>query len=458
MNKELKETILNPIFKGNPITVLVLGICSSLAVTVEMKGALVMALSVTIVTGLSSLVLSMMRNTIPNRVRIIVQLVVVALMVILVDQFLKAYAYGIDKQLSVYIGLIITNCIVMGRIEAFALGNKPIPSLLDGLANGVGYGLILIVVAFFRELFGSGTLLGFLGLIVLFAVLRPDAFATAVNARNILEQVAVLAIIAVVQTVVMVVGDFDLSVGTLAGLVGVVTAQLLLGGTAPALAVAAGLGVGLAAGALNGLLVAYLGLSAFIATLATMTSFGGLALLVSGGTTLFGLPPGFVALGQGRVAGLPVPVLVAAGVALVVWFALARTVPGRLWYAVGGNAEAARLSGVNTRLVRFGAFLVSGTGAALAGILLTARLASGHPTAADAFMLSSIAAVFLGMTLSRAGVPTVGGTAVGLGIVGVLGNGLNLLQVNSYVQQVLTGAIIVAAVSLSRLSRLGRAA
>ncbi len=161
MNKELKETILNPIFKGNPITVLVLGICSSLAVTVELKGAFVMALSVIAVTGLSSLVLSILRNTIPNRVRIIVQLVVVALMVILVDQFLKAYAYGIDKQLSVYIGLIITNCIVMGRIEAFALGNKPIPSLLDGLANGFGYALILIIVAFFRELLGSGTLLGF---------------------------------------------------------------------------------------------------------------------------------------------------------------------------------------------------------------------------------------------------------------------------------------------------------
>lgn len=161
MNKELKETILNPIFKGNPITVLVLGICSSLAVTVELKGAFVMALSVIAVTGLSSLVLSILRNTIPNRVRIIVQLVVVAMMVILVDQFLKAYAYGIDKQLSVYIGLIITNCIVMGRIEAFALGNRPLPSLLDGLANGVGYGLILVVVAFFRELFGSGTLLGF---------------------------------------------------------------------------------------------------------------------------------------------------------------------------------------------------------------------------------------------------------------------------------------------------------
>jgi Na+-transporting NADH:ubiquinone oxidoreductase subunit D len=160
MDKQLKETILNPIFKGNPITVLVLGICSSLAVTVELKGAFVMAISVMLVTGLSSLVLSALRNTIPNRVRIIVQLVVVALMVILVDQILKAYAYGIDKQLSVYVGLIITNCIVMGRIEAFALGNKPIPSLLDGLANGAGYGLILIIVAFFRELFGSGTLFG----------------------------------------------------------------------------------------------------------------------------------------------------------------------------------------------------------------------------------------------------------------------------------------------------------
>ena len=156
----LKETILNPIFKGNPITVLILGICSSLAVTVELKGALVMALSVTIVTAVSSFVCSIIRKTIPNRVRIIVQLVVVALMVILVDQVLKAYAFAVSKQLSVYIGLIITNCIVMGRIEAFALGNKPIPPLLDGMANGLGYGLILVIVAFFRELLGSGTLFG----------------------------------------------------------------------------------------------------------------------------------------------------------------------------------------------------------------------------------------------------------------------------------------------------------
>ena len=176
MDAKLKETILNPILKGNQITVLVLGICSSLAVTVELKGALVMALSVTIVTGLSCLVLSLLRNTIPNRIRIIVQLVVVAMLVILVDQILKAYSYPIEKQLSVYIGLIITNCIVMGRIEAFALGNKPIPSLLDGLANGAGYGIILIVVAFFRELFGSGTLFG--------VQIIPEAFYNAGYMNN----------------------------------------------------------------------------------------------------------------------------------------------------------------------------------------------------------------------------------------------------------------------------------
>ena len=161
MNAKLKETILNPILQGNPITVLVLGICSSLAVTVQMKGAFVMGLSVIVVTALSNFIVSLMRNSIPNRVRIIVQLVVVSLMVILVDQFLKAYAYSIETQLSVYVGLIITNCIVMGRIEAFGLGNKPIPSLLDGLANGAGYAMILLIVAFFRELFGSGTLFGF---------------------------------------------------------------------------------------------------------------------------------------------------------------------------------------------------------------------------------------------------------------------------------------------------------
>lgn len=156
-----KKIFIEPIFQKNPITILVLGICSALAVTTKLEPAIVMALSVTIVTGFSSFIISLIRNTIPNRIRIIVQLVVVAMLVILVDQILKAYSYEVSKQLSVFVGLIITNCIIMGRIEAYALGNKPLPSLVDGLANGLGYGLILVALAFVREFFGSGTLFGF---------------------------------------------------------------------------------------------------------------------------------------------------------------------------------------------------------------------------------------------------------------------------------------------------------
>ncbi|MDR0295966.1 MAG: NADH:ubiquinone reductase (Na(+)-transporting) subunit D [Prevotellaceae bacterium] len=158
---KILKLFTNPINKDNPVTVLILGICSALAVTVKLEPALVMAVSVTLVTGFSSCIMSCMRHTIPNRIRLIVQLVVVATLVIVVDQILQAYAYEVSKQLSVYVGLIIVNCIIMGRIEAFALGNKPWPSLIDGLGNGAGYGLILVVVAFFRELFGSGTLFGF---------------------------------------------------------------------------------------------------------------------------------------------------------------------------------------------------------------------------------------------------------------------------------------------------------
>lgn len=155
-----KKIFIEPLFRNNPITVLVLGVCSALAVTVKLEPAIVMALSVTIVTGFSSFIVSLIRNTIPNRIRIIVQLVVVAMLVILVDQILKAFAYDVSKQLSVFVGLIITNCIIMGRIEAFALGNKPLPSLVDGLSNGLGYGIILIAIAFIRELFGTGTIYG----------------------------------------------------------------------------------------------------------------------------------------------------------------------------------------------------------------------------------------------------------------------------------------------------------
>ena len=161
MSAKNLKLINNPLSKENPITVQVLGICSALAVTAQVKPALVMAISVIVVVSISNVIISLMRNTIPPRIRIIVQLLVVAMMVILVDQFLKAFVYDVSKQLSVFVGLIITNCIGMGRLEAFAMQNKPWESFLDGIGNGLGYGLILFIISFFRELFGSGTLLGY---------------------------------------------------------------------------------------------------------------------------------------------------------------------------------------------------------------------------------------------------------------------------------------------------------
>ncbi len=153
--------LTNPLNENNPVTVQVLGICSALAVTAKLKPAFVMMVSVIVVTAFSNLIISLLRKGIPNRIRIIVQLVVIAFLVILVDQFLKAFVFDVSKQLSVFVGLIITNCIIMGRLEAFAMANKPFESFLDGLGNGFGYGWILIVVAFFRELFGAGTVWGY---------------------------------------------------------------------------------------------------------------------------------------------------------------------------------------------------------------------------------------------------------------------------------------------------------
>lgn len=161
LSKRNRKLLTDPLNDDNPITVQVLGICSALAITVQLEPAVVMGIAVIVVMAFSNVIVSLLRDLIPNRIRIIVQLVVVAGLVALVDQVLKAYAYDVSKQLSVFIGLIITNCIVMGRLEAFALGNKPWRSLLDGIGNGAGYALLLIIVAFIRELFGSGKLFGF---------------------------------------------------------------------------------------------------------------------------------------------------------------------------------------------------------------------------------------------------------------------------------------------------------
>jgi Na+-transporting NADH:ubiquinone oxidoreductase subunit D len=187
-SKNLK-LLREPLNDNNPITVQVLGICSALAITVKMENSVVMALSVLAVLSLSNVVISMLRSMIPPRIRIIVQLTVIAALVILVDEVLQAYAYDVSKQLSVFVGLIITNCIIMGRLEAFAMANKPWPAFLDGIGNAAGYGVILIIVAFFRELLGSGTVWGI--------QVVPDSFYAAGYANNGLMILPPMALVAV---------------------------------------------------------------------------------------------------------------------------------------------------------------------------------------------------------------------------------------------------------------------
>jgi ribose transport system permease protein len=298
-----------------------------------------------------------------------------------------------------------------------------------------------------------GTLLGFLLLFLVFTMLRPDVFPGSRNLRNIIEQVATLAIISAGVTVVMVTGDFDLSVGAIASLTGVVTALMMKAGMNVPLAMLLGLLMGTCAGLFNGLIIAYGGLSAFVGTLATMTAFNGLALYITRGTTIFALPESFRVLGQGALGPIPLPVVFMVVILCAVYLLLEQTTYGRRLYAIGGNAEASFLSGINTRLVRFSAFGVSGFMAALGGILLTSRLFSAHPQAGSPFMLNAAAAVFLGMTAFREGEANLLGTFLGVLIMGVMGNGLNILGINTYVQSILTGLIIIMAVLISSLAK-----
>ncbi len=299
-----------------------------------------------------------------------------------------------------------------------------------------------------------GTFLGLLAMLAVFSLLRPGIFLSVNNLRNITEQVAILAIVATTMTVVMVVGDFDLSVGTLASLCGVVVADMLIRGLGLWPSIGVALGVGALAGLLNGLLVAYAGLSAFVATLATMTAFRGLALWYTDGATLFsGMDESFRPIGQGMTGPAPNSVWIMLAVLGVTWFLMEQTTLGRRLYAVGGNPEASFLAGIPVRRLRLLAFVYSGLGAALAGIVLTSRLFSAHPTAGEPLMLTSIAAVFLGMTMFREGEAHVPGTLFGVLLLGVMNNGLNILRVNSYIQSVLTGVIIILAVLVSGLSR-----
>ncbi len=312
----------------------------------------------------------------------------------------------------------------------------------------------------------SASLIGMLGIILFFWVSLPDTFMTARNLLNISQQISMLAVIAVTMPVVMVMGDFDLSVGSMASLAGVVAAVMFAAGWPVPAALAAALAVGLAGGLINGVLVSVIGILPFVATLATLTVYSGAAFLVSGGRTIFGraIPEAFsgfarsgIVLGGGeRPLVLPWLTITALAVTLVIWVMLEQTNYGRRLYAIGGNATAARLAGVRVTLLRLTAFAFTGVGAAIAGLMYASRVASANPTQGDGLMLTGIAAVFLGMTLTESGQPRVLATLAGVVTLGVLDNGLTQMAVDSYVRQVLVGLIILGAVSVSALSRRAR--
>ena len=309
-----------------------------------------------------------------------------------------------------------------------------------------------------------GTLIGFAIILLVFWVNLPDTFMTARNWLNISQQLSMLMVVAAGMSIVMVMGDFDLSVGSMASLAGIVAAVLLAADYPIWVAVSAALLAGLVGGAFNGVLVSLIGILPFVATLATLTIFSGAAFILSGGKTISGraIPEAFgnfaregIPLGEigGIALSLPNLTILAAVTVLVVWVLLEQTTFGRRLYAIGGNAEAAHLSGVAVRRLKLTAFALTGFTAALAGLMYASRVASANPTQGSGLMLNAIAAVFLGMTMSEHNEPRVLGTVIGVLILGVLDNGLTQMAVDSYVRQILVGGIIVLAVAMSSFSR-----
>lgn len=308
-----------------------------------------------------------------------------------------------------------------------------------------------------------GTILGFLAILLFFWINLPETFMTARNWLNISQQISMLGVVAFAMTIVMVMGDFDLSVGSTASLAGVVAALLFAQGYPVVVGVVAALIVGLAGGLFNGFLVSILGILPFVATLGTLTMFSGIAFLLSDGKTIFGrdIPKAFSGFARNGLdlgflgpmaVSIPFLTLLAVAVLAIVWFILEQTSFGRRLYAIGGNYEAARLAGVRVKSLRMMAFALTGFGAATAGLMYASRVASANPTQGSGLMLDAIAAVFLGMTMSEGGEPRVLATLVGVLILGVLDNGLTQMSVDSYIREILVGGIILAAVASSSLS------
>ncbi len=300
-----------------------------------------------------------------------------------------------------------------------------------------------------------GTLIGFVAILLVFSLALPETFLTARNWLNVTQQLSMLMVVAAGMTIVMVMGDFDLSVGSMASLAGIVAAVLFTFGFDVWQAVGIALLVGLVGGAINGALVSFVGILPFVATLATLTIFSGAAFVISGGKTISGraIPESFGTFARESLFGIPNLTVVAGAVTLLVWVLLEQTTFGRRLYAIGGNIEAAHLSGVPVRRLKLAAFALTGLSAAGAGLMYASRVASANPTQGSGLMLNAIAAVFLGMTMSEQGEPRILATLIGVLILGVLDNGLTQLSVDSYVRQILVGGIIVLAVALSSVTR-----
>jgi len=305
----------------------------------------------------------------------------------------------------------------------------------------------------------SGTLLGFAAILIFLTIQLPDTFLTARNLINISQQLSMLSVVAATMTFVMVMNDFDLSVGSMASLAGVVAAVLFAAGFPVWVGLLAALGVGLLGGLFNGFLVSILGILPFVATLGTLTVFSGTAFLISDGKTIFGrdIPEDFSGFARAGVefgdVKIPFLTLTAMAVIAVCWFVLEQTNFGRRLYAIGGNREAAHLAGIRVKRLRLMAFALTGLGAAGAGLMYAARVASANPTQGSGLMLDAIAAVFLGMTMSRQGEPRVLYTLVGVLMLGVLDNGLTQLRVDSYVREILVGLIVISAVATAAFSK-----
>ncbi|ALS26446.1 ABC transporter permease [Paenibacillus cisolokensis] len=309
-------------------------------------------------------------------------------------------------------------------------------------------------ISYIRLIRSYGTLIAGVLIVLAFSILSPDSFATIDNAINISRQISFLVIIALGATLVMAVGEFDLSVGAMASLGGVFAAKLAVAGYPLAVVILLPMLVALAIGYANGWIVTRFRVLSFITTLAMGTIIGGINFRITGGATVFeNIPDSFRYLGQTEWGNVPLLSIIMLLMTVLFWYIMSHTAFGRKLYAIGGNESASRVAGVRVALNKNAAFALCSMLATLTGILMASRLGSAHPNGGDGLFLSAYAAAFLGMTSFKEGVPNVWGTFVGAAIIGILANGMTILNVPTFMQDVITGCIVIAAVLIQKLGR-----